>query len=108
MSRAPEFRRVWAAAQTQARERAVRRRKRGVASGLAGAVLVLVLLPGRHAPEPDLETLAALSQRLEAQPLDFLLETPGVARLESTPAFGDPLREERWSVGTESEERTET
>ena len=106
MSRTPEFRSLWAAAQTQARERAVRRRKLGVAAGVCGALLLLVMLPGRHAP--DLEALAALSQRLEAQPLDFLLETPGVARLESTPAFGDPLREERWSTGAESEERTET
>ncbi len=99
---------MWQAAQTRARARAVRRRKLGVAAGLSGALLLLLMLPGRRAPEPDLSEIAALSRRLEAQPLDFLLETPGVARLESTPVFGDPLREERWSTGAESEERTDT
>ena len=108
MSHTPEFRPMWEAAQTRARERALRRRKLRVAAGVAGAMLLLsaLILPASRAPAPDLEEIAALSARLQAAPLDFLLETPGRVRLETTPDFGAPLLEERWIAGTESEERT--
>ena len=108
MSGMPEFRPMWEAARTRARERALRRRKLGVAAGVAGALLLLstLILPASRAPAPDLEEIAALSARLQAAPLDFLLETPGTARLETTPDFGAPLLEERWAAGAESEERT--
>jgi hypothetical protein len=99
---------MWEAARTRARERALRRRKLGAVAGVAGVLLLLstLMLPASRAPTPDLEEIAALSARLEATPLDFLLETPGTARLETTPDFGAPLLEERWAAGTESEERT--
>lgn len=108
MNRTPEFRPMWEAARTRARERSLRRRKLGVVAGVAGAMLLLsaLILPAWRPPAPDLEEIAALSARLEAAPLDFLLETPGTARLETTPDFGAPLLEERWVAGTESEERT--
>lgn len=107
MSRTPEFQPMWQAARMRARERALRRRKLGAVAGVAGALLLSTLiLPGSRAPTPDLEEIAALSARLEAIPLDFLLETPGTARLETTPDFGAPLLEERWAAGTESQERS--
>jgi hypothetical protein len=98
---------MWEAARTRARERAVRRRRLGAAAGFAGALwLGALLVPAWRAPAPDLDEIAALSARLEAAPLDFLLETPGSARLETTPDFGAPLLEERWAAEAESEERT--
>jgi hypothetical protein len=98
---------MWEAARMRARERALRRRKLAAVAGVSGALLLgSLLLPASRAPAPDLEELAALSARLEAIPLDFLLETPGAARLETTPDFGTPLLEERWAAGAESEERT--
>ena len=91
----------------RARERAVRRRRLAAVAGVCGALLLgSLLLPASRPPAPDLEEIAALSARLEAIPLDFLLETPGVARLETTPDFGAPLLEERWAAEAESEERT--
>ena len=107
MSRTPEFRSMWEAARTRARERALRRRKLGTVAGVAGALLLSTLiLPLSRAPSPDLEEIAALSARLEATPLDYLLEMPGTARLETAPAFGAPLLEERWAAEAESPERT--
>jgi hypothetical protein len=98
---------MWEAARTRARERARRRRKLGAAGGAVGALLLgALILPSSRAPAPDLDEIAALSARLEAIPLDFLLETPGTARLETTPDFGAPLLEERWAAEAESEERS--
>jgi hypothetical protein len=99
---------MWEAARTRARERALRRRKLGAVAGVAGVLLLLstLILPASRAPIPDLEEIAGLSARLEATPLDFLLETPGGARLETTPDFGTPLLEERWAAGMENEERS--
>jgi hypothetical protein len=99
---------MWEAARMRARERALRRRRLGAVAGVAGALLLLsaLILPASRAPTPDVEEIAALSARLEATPLDFLLETPGTAWLETTPDFGTPLLEERWAAGTESEERS--
>ncbi len=102
-SAAPPFARIWSAARAseqasehEKRRRPVWRRSPWTPAAAGAAVLVLAAwlwpsLPAEPEPEPELAALlasaAALTTDWEA-PLDFLLTTPGLELIETTPSFG--------------------